>query len=71
MMATNSLPRGNSPASACEGKTTFASADQAHRAFAKQSKRKGGVKPGGPGRGNVHVYRCNYCHQFHIGSTTR
>ncbi len=69
MMATGSLTRGNSPASACDGKAAFATADKAHRTLQHKQKRHG-VKPGGPGRGNVHVYRCNYCHQFHIGSTT-
>ena len=65
-----SLLRGNSPSSACEGKTAYPSAGKAHRALAKQTKRKGGVKPASAGRGDVHPYRCNYCHQFHIGSTT-
>jgi hypothetical protein len=66
-----SLLRGNSPSSACEGKTAYRSAKKAHRALARQSRRKGGVKPASAARGNVHVYRCNYCHEFHIGSTTR
>lgn len=65
-----SLLRGNSPLSACEGKTAFDSAGKAHKTLKHKQKRHG-IKPASAGRGNVHVYRCNYCHQFHIGSTTR
>ena len=62
--------RGNTASSACEGKQAYPSAVKAHSALARQSKRHG-VRPASQGRGDVHAYRCNYCHQFHIGSTTR
>lgn len=64
-----SLLRGNSPEAACQGKVAFPTADKAHRTLACQKKRHG-VKRASAGRGDTHIYRCHYCHQFHIGSTT-
>lgn len=61
--------RGNTPDSACSGKAAYATAAKAWAVLKRRmaSRRIVANKE----RGNVRVYRCDYCHQHHIGSTMR
>ena len=59
LFQTRKQTNTNDPVSSCLGKLVFQSSDAAAKALRR--------KPNIDGR---RIYRCRYCHQFHIGADT-